>query len=149
MLTLLDLKPGNEIRVYMRQSVSLETGRRPDGSEYRYVPGRPQRYATRGLSRFNATVVANDVATHIITLNTVGINSKGIPLGNSPNLRAEVHYTTFSRVFLFSEINFEPRPEDRRTGTTFRPTTAAIGTNFKPYRTLTLVHIPQNIPQLE
>jgi len=144
MITMLNLVVGDEIQAFLRQSISLQTGRKPDGSEYRFIPGRPVRYAKVGLSRFNATVVSNDTATHIITLNTVAINSRRIPLSNSPNLVAEIHYSAFARVFIFSPENFEPQSDLRRSGSFFRPTTNdAFGAQFKAFRTLTLVHIPQ------
>lgn len=143
MKTMLDLQVGDEIQAYLRQSMPLEVGRRPDGSAYRYVPGRPQKASSSGISRFNGTVVANDATNRIITLNTVGINSRRNPISTSPGLPAEIHYSTFHRVFQFSAINFEPREEIRRGGNYYRPTTAGIGTNYKPYRTLTAIHIPQ------
>lgn len=142
MKTMHDLVAGDEVNCYMRQSLPLEVGRTAKGVEYRYVPRRPQKASSAGLSRFRATVVANDTDNNIITVNTVGINSRGNPIGTSPPLRAEISYTALARVFLLSPVHFEPREEIRRSGSSFRPTTKALGTNYKAYRTLESIHIP-------
>lgn len=142
MKTMHDLVTGDELNVYMRQSLPLEVGRTAKGVEYRYVPRRRQKASSAGLSRFRAVVVSNDTVNNIITVNTVGINSRGNPLSTSPPLKAEISYTALDRVFLLSAFHYEPREELRRGGNSFRPTTSAIGTNYKAYRTLESIHIP-------
>lgn len=143
MKTLLDLKVGDQIQAYMRQSLPLKVGRRVDGTEYRFVSGKPQRAKSWDISRFHGTITANDTVARILTVNTVGINSRQNPISTSPALTADISYTAFDRVFLLSAFHFEPREEIRRGGNAFRPTTKAIGTAFKAFRTKELVHIPQ------
>lgn len=145
--SMLDLEAGDELQCFLRQSVSLQDGRRPDGSAYRYVPGKPVRSAQVGLSRFKGTVVSNDTLNHIITISTVAMNSRRVAISRSKALVAEIHYSSFDRVFIYSEENFEPQSSLRRSGSYFRPTTNnAFGAKFKPYRTITAVQIPQGSP---
>lgn len=136
MRTVEDLEVGDELILYMRLGLALETGRRPDGTAYRYVPGKPQRARSGALTRCMATVRENDTDAKILTVNTVGINSWRRPMSSSPNLPAEIHYSSLQKVLLISPEAFEPRDEDRSGGLEARPTTSGIGTNFKPYHTL-------------
>lgn len=142
MRTLFDLKPGDEVQAYMRLSLALEVGRYKDGTPYRFVPGKPQRASERAITRFQGTVIANDVLRGILCVNTAAINSIRRPLSNSINMVAEISYSSFDRVFILSPYSYEPRPEIRRGGNMYRPTTKALGTNYKPYRTLEALHIP-------
>jgi hypothetical protein len=142
MKTLLELVAGDEIQAFLRTGLALEVGRDKEGIGYRYVPNKPQKASHLAIARFQGTVVFNDINNRVIMVDTVGINHKRTPLASSPAMRAEISYTAFSRVFLLSKINFEPKEERRRSGSAFRPTTVGLGTNYKPYRTLEAVHIP-------
>ena len=143
MKTMLELETGDEIIVYMRLGLSLRLGRRPDGVGYRFVPPKPQKAASWDLTRFAGTIIENDTTTRIVKMNTVGINSWRTPISTSPKLPAEIHYSAMGRVYLLSAFNFEPREENRSGGLEARPTTAALGTNFKPFRTVENILIPQ------
>lgn len=138
-----DLQTGDEIVAYMRSGLALEVGRKPDGSGYRTVPLKPKRAAAGDITRFRGSVVANDSVDWIITVTTVAINHKGVPRSRSPSLIASISYTALKQVFLVSAIAQEAREEIRRGGNEFRPTTAALGTNYKHYHTLEQVLIPR------
>jgi len=136
MKTMKDIVVGDEIICYMIVGLALSLGRRADGRQYRFVPPRTQRARSWDLTRFMGTVTANDVDTKILRMGTVGINSWRRPISTSPVLMADIHWSSLGRVLLISPEAFEPREENRSGGIEARPTTAALGTNFKPFHTI-------------
>lgn len=144
MISMADIVTGDELVVYMRLGLPLQTGRRPDGSGYRVVADKPRRASADAITRFRGSVITNDVAEQILKTTTVEIDSQGTPQAHSPPLVAEISYSALRQVFLLSSYSFEARDElSRRTGTNVRPTTAALGTAFRPYRTISQVRIPR------
>jgi hypothetical protein len=143
MKVITDLQVGDSIHGTMLIGLALEVGRRPDGVAYRYVPSKVRRTSSSALVRFSGTVTANDPIGRILTVNTVAMDSRRVPLAHSPALMAEIAYSAFARVLFLSPMHYEPKVEIHRTGRGLRPTTNAIGTAFKAYRTIQRVHVPR------
>jgi len=141
-VTLFDLVVGDEIIAYMRLGLALRTKRRVDGTVYRTVPSRLETAISSDLTRFRGTVTANDVDQKILSVNTVRVDSWRVPTANNPVLHAQISYGALKTVHLLSDFHFVPRDENRRGAAQFRPTTKAIGTNFKAYRTIENIIIP-------
>ena len=128
-----DLKAGDEIVGFMRLGLALEKARRADGeSIYRYVPSRPQKAGPSALTRWHGLVSSNDTTNKILKVTVTALNS--VMFTGREHLPAEVSYSSLGRVRVYSTIAFEPK-EEKVT----RPTSKALGTAFKPYRTLTEV----------
>lgn len=133
-ITIRDLKAGDQILGFMRLGLALEKGRRADGeSIFRFVPSRPQKASSWALTRWHGFVNSNDTEIGILKVTVTAVNSLGFTTGRE-SLPAEISYTALSRVRIYSEISFEPKPEK-----VSRPTSKALGTGFKPYKTLTEV----------
>lgn len=142
MQTLYDINIGDEIQAYMKLGLSLELAIDKNGVPYRYVPSKPRRASASAISRFNGIVIANDVINKILTLSVVGINSNRIPASTSISTNVDIHYSSLKKVLLFSKYHFEPK-EELRHGAQYRPTTNALGTAYRPYRTLVSIQIPK------
>ncbi len=128
-----DLKAGDEILGFMRLGLALERARRADGEAiYRFVPSRPQKAGPSALTRWHGLVSSNDTTNKILKVTVTPVNS--LMFAGREHLPAEISYTALSRVRIFSKISFAPRPEKIT-----RPTSKALGTAFKPFRTLTEV----------
>lgn len=128
-----DLKAGDEVLGFMRLGLALEKRRSADGETiFRIVPKRPQKASSSALTRWYGLVSSNDTVTGILKVTVTAVNSQGF--AGRESLPAEVSYTALSRLRIYSKIAFEPRPE--KVG---RPTSKALGTAFKPFKTLTEV----------
>ena len=128
-----DLIAGDQVLGFMRLGLALEKGRSADGeSIFRFVPKRPQKASSSALTRWYGFVNSNDTDIGILKVTVTAVNSLGF--AGRESLPAEISYTALSRLRIYSKISFEPRPE--KVG---RPTSQALGTAFKPFKTLTEV----------
>ena len=136
-----ELIPGDEIIGWMKLSVVLRIGRRPDGSSYRYATKVKSRTKINDLTRFTGQVLSNDPENKIITVGTSPMNSQMMPVshpdrqesGYGPQCTAEIHYTAFERIRQLSSIAYPAKQRDPE-----HPTVSdSFGGNaFRPYKTL-------------
>jgi hypothetical protein len=121
------------------------------------VPVRPRPAGVNDLTRFRGTVVNNDTVNKVLTINVGAVNSQGglsklAPIG----FPAEIHYSAFSRVRLYSQFSLEGTVELPASfggqiysskllvsRVTRRPGSIAPfgGTASRPYRILTDVRL--------
>lgn len=137
-LRVVDLVKGDHVYGYMRLGLAIKKVRRVDGYVYGVVPKKPQRIRNDDLTRWQGTVVLNNVAENVLTVQITNTNSLMKPL-NSFSLMTDMHYSSLSRLRLLSEISFEPRQDNNTFPANF-PDAA-----FKPYRTFTEVLIPSYV----
>jgi len=130
-----EIEPGKELICYMRLGLALRKGRTAKGKVYMYVPSKPERTRANGLTRFRAWVITNDATDKIITMNITRMNSYRGPY-NREMFHVQMHYSALQRVRLLSDTAFEAREQNPQ-----RPTSQAIGTAFRAYRTITEVLI--------
>lgn len=133
-----DLVPGDEIYGYMRLGLAITKAVRGNGSVYGIVPSRTQRAGPSDLTRWQGTVIQNNVSENVISCNITATSSEMLPL-NRESLSVDIHYSALKRLRLLSKINFEPHPWNNTFPANF-PDAA-----FKPYRTFTEVLLPSYI----
>lgn len=141
-----DVQVGDQLIITNKLGLALAIGRRKGGEGYRFVPNKPQKAGIDDIEKYFGLVQGNDPDTQILTLHITPIlptwdthqydSRKGLP--------GVVHYSALRVVQRLSTVHLAPHTEEsvRRTGYGPRPTTKAIGTEFKPYRTLERIIIP-------
>ena len=132
-----DLKPGDSIFGWMKRGYALRKQRNPDGSLYRDVPPRHDRFDKDDLQQFIGLVIANDTVNHILSVD-VSRMTKMTRAVEAP-LRADIHYLAFRRVRIISKFAHAPRAQNP-----LRPTQQAMGTGFYAYRTQEEVELTWN-----
>lgn len=123
-----DLRPGDSIFGWMKLGYALRKQRRADGSLYRDVPSRHDRFDKDDLQNFIGMVISNDPVNHILTVDTSRMTKMGRSV--EPPLRSDIHYLALKRIRYISAYAHAPRPQNP-----LRPTNVAIGTGFQAYRT--------------
>jgi hypothetical protein len=136
MILITELVPGDEILVFMRLGLALEVKRNVDGSVCRAVPTVPQKASSLALTKFRATVLRNETESQVLFLATVGVDSHGNPLPHSNGLPADIHYSAFNKIRLYSPYSYVPRDEIHHTGSKAIPGVQGLYKNYQPYRTL-------------
>ena len=132
-----DLKPGDSIFGWMKLGFALRKQRRVDGSLYRDVPTRHDRFDKDDLQQFIGMVIANDTVNHILTVDTSRMTK--MERAVEPPLRSEIPYLFLKRVRYISKYAHFPRPQNP-----LRPTQIAKGTGFYAYRTQEEVDLTWN-----
>lgn len=128
-----ELEPGDEIICYMRLGLAVKVAIRGNGTAYRYVPSKPVKAGPSDLTRFNAYVISNNSSEKVITMNIMRSDTWRVGFGKEPTLVADVSYSAFQRVRIFSKINLAPI----QTNPTFPANFDDAA--YKPFRTLTEV----------
>ena len=133
-----DLVEGDEVYGYMRLGLAVMKVRRVDGYIYGQVPSKPRKAGPSDLTRWQGTVRRNNVTENVVTCQVTATSSEMLPL-NRTSLLVDLHYSSFKRLRLLSQINFEPHQHNNTFPANF-PDAA-----FKPYKTFTEVLIPSYV----
>lgn len=128
MVTVLNLKPGDEVFGWLRSGYALKKARRADGFVCRYVPSRPVRFENSDLSKFVGLITHNDTQNHVLTISVQEKAFLGQPVGEI--LDAYVPYAALKAMRRRSKISYPGKPEYPA-----RPTRQGIGTQYYSYRT--------------
>jgi hypothetical protein len=123
-----DLQPGDQIFGWMKIGFALQKQRNPDGTLFRTVPSRKDRFDKDDLQQFVGMVVSNDTVNHVLRVDVARMTK--LTRAVEPPLPAEIHYLAFSRVRLISKYPLPGRPQNP-----LWPTQVALGTGFYAYRT--------------
>lgn len=123
-----DLRPGDSIFGWMKLGFALRKQRQVDGSLYRDVPTRHDRFDKDDLQNFIGMVISNDPVNHILVVDTSRMTKMGRSV--EPPLRSEIPYMMFKRIRYISKYAHTPRPQNP-----VHPTNIATGTGFFAYRT--------------
>jgi len=132
-----ELRPGDSILGWMKIGYALRKQRRADGTIFRDVPSRHDRFDKDDLQNFMGMVIANDTVNHILSVDCARMTK--LERAVEPPLRADIHYLAFKRVRLVSKYAHFPRPQNP-----LRPTQVAMGTGFYAYRTQEEVDLTWN-----
>jgi len=140
-----DVQPGDQLIITNKLGLALALGRYKDGSGYRYVPNRRRVAKDLDLVKYFGLVQANNPDAQLLTLSITPmlITDQTHQYETRGTLPGVVHYSALRDVLRLSPTHLEPHTEEsvHRTGYGPRPTTKAIGTAFKPYRTMERIRI--------
>ena len=127
-ITISELQPGDPILGWMKLGYALRKERRVDGTLFRSVPPKPDRFGHDDLQQFTGIVTKNDTVNHILHVECSRMTSYTRAV-EAP-LPAEIHYLAFKRLRRVSKHSYSPREQNP-----LRPTQQAFGTGFYAYRT--------------
>lgn len=134
MITLRDLKVGDELRAWMKTGFALKKARRKDGSTYRYCPAKATNCRGDDLTFWAGIIIANDVTNKLLTVQVALFDR--FEVARSESHQAQVPYLAIKDLHLLSKVAFAGKPDDP-----LRPTLKGIGTGFHPYHTATRVEL--------
>lgn len=112
----------------MHLGLAITLGQRGDGSVYRVVPSKRRPAKQWDLTRFSGLVLANDQEQKLITMQVAPNNYRSL-VNPGPQLVAEITYSSFKRIRLWSRMHFGQAPP------------VFTGIEDQPYRTLTEVRL--------
>lgn len=129
MVSVHELRPGDELQCRLKLTLVLRVVRAGDGSMHREVIC-PAKATGEDIASFAGLVLENDLSRKALLLATTPINHKGQPQGG-PTLSCWVLYNQFITLRRLSKVAYPPRPAN----TPARPTAYGQFSHFYAYRT--------------